>query len=166
MSSDEKQMKNWITFSRPKRGFQGTFYWPVTHTQPFVERMIGQSRHLGEFNNSVGLSPERKVSVLFIVSSLFTKSRPLTIALAVISVIIETINRGLLFTEPFDMSKITLMHVFNKISKVLPFAFNIAAAIVVKIMSPRVIASRSYSFVDAMKTTVRQSVFMTHMAQV
>ena len=64
-----------------------------------------------------------------IIASLFFMRGPVTIFLAVISVVINTIYRSFFFSENFYMPKIAFIHVISKFFKRFPKIFNTPSTI-------------------------------------
>ena len=112
---------------------------------------VSYSILLRSFSNTHFFIKDFYNRVISPVSRLNSESRPTTVFLRIMSVVVSTIYSRLLLSKFFDMFKVRFIHIISELFKGFPQTFNSTAAVVSPRLARRNIASCKDTSVDMIK---------------
>ena len=144
----------------------GSFYCffciPFISKYSLMNDFIRYFVNFRKFCNAIFNSINIEVFVVSHISTLHFSSRPPTVFFRIISIIINPINRGILFSKLFYMKLIRFIHIISKFFKRLPKTFNSSTAIRREIRQLLITSSRYNATINSIKSCMFKSVFVVH----
>jgi len=130
---------------------------PVHFHYSLVESRILNTTHIRPLLKALSHSIYRQENRSTSVARLFSHGSPSTIISAIMTIIIDTINRCVSFSKSADVTRISIVHITSKILESLPQTLYSASTIILVSWVFRICASLNNTLVGSVKSLLRHA---------